>query len=309
MAAIPVVDFHAFRCGSFAERQCVVAQMYQAFHQVGFLYLKSVGMPPGLLEQMFAQSQQFFQQPLAVKQSLAWSTAICNRGYVAIARERLNPAQPGDLKEAFNMGRERPREANDPTLTNVWPSALPYFRETALAFYEACTALVAEILQAMALSLRLPSDFWVSRHCQQQHTLRLLHYPPLVNPPDPGQLRAGAHSDYGSITLLFQDAIGGLEVQTASGEWTIAPPLADTVLINLGDLMERWTNHTFRSTQHRVVIPANAARSRYSIAFFCHPDDEVEVACLEPCQSSSHPPLYPPILAKDYLLSRLQATY
>ncbi|WNN91902.1 2OG-Fe(II) oxygenase family protein [Gloeocapsopsis dulcis] len=137
-----------------------------------------------------------------------------------------------------------------------------------------------------------------------------MHYPRLEQPPKPGQVRAGAHSDYGSITLLFQDQVGGLEVQTRSSEWILAPAIPNTVVVNTGDLMQRWTNHVFCSTKHRVMIPTDEriTRSRYSIAFFCHPNHDAEIACLPSC-SIENPAIYPPISAGDHLLRRLQATY
>jgi isopenicillin N synthase-like dioxygenase len=140
--------------------------------------------------------------------------------------------------------------------------------------------------------------------------LRLLHYASLQIPPKPGQVRVGEHSDYGSITLLFQDDAGGLEVKTASGNWIAAPAIPDTVVVNTGDLMQRWTNDMFCSTKHRVIIPSDSRlnQSRYSVAFFCHPNDDTEIACLESCRKEQSP-IYPPILAGEYLLSRLQATY
>ncbi len=158
--------------------------------------------------------------------------------------------------------------------------------------------------------MELPEDFFTTRHNQQNHTLRLLHYPPLQTSPKPGQVRAGEHSDYGSLTLLFQDGVGGLEVQTTSGEWIAAPWIPGTVVVNTGDLMQRWTNHIFCSTKHRVMIPNDerVKQSRYSVAFFCHPNDDTEIACLESCQKQQSP-IYPPILAGEYLVSRLQATY
>ena len=145
----------------------------------------------------------------------------------------------------------------------------------------------------------------------QSYTLRLLHYPPLKEDPTPGQIRAGAHSDYGTLTLLFQDNVGGLEVKTAQGDWVSAPYIPGTVLINTGDLMERWSNDVFRSTKHRVALPegAKASRHRYSMAFFCQPNPEANIVCLPTCQRVETPPKYPPVKAGEYLLSRLQATY
>ncbi|MBW4612876.1 MAG: isopenicillin N synthase family oxygenase [Desmonostoc vinosum HA7617-LM4] len=298
MLTIPLIDFSPFTKDT-RTKQTVVKQIYQACHQIGFMYLQNPRISQNLTDQVFAQSKSFFNLPLEIKQKLAWNNEFSNIGYVGIERERLNPNNPGDLKEAFNIGKIRYISlanslANNPDL---------------LTFYETCTELANTVLQAFALALELREDFFTIKHNQQNHTLRLLHYPPLQTPPKPGQVRAGEHSDYGSITLLFQDKIGGLEVQTTSGEWIAAPFIADTVVVNTGDLMQRWTNHVFCSTKHRVMIPndSRVKQSRYSMAFFCHPNDDTEIACLESCQTQ--PPIYPPILAGEYLLQRLQATY
>jgi isopenicillin N synthase-like dioxygenase len=196
-------------------------------------------------------------------------------------------------------------------LMNRFPAENEAFREPMLTFFEACCAATDRILRAFAIALQLPDDFFTPRHNQRCNTLWLLHYPPVVQTPKPDQVRAGEHTDYGSITLLFQDQVGGLEVQTADGNWLLAPCIPGAIVVNTGDLMQRWTNHVFCSTRHRVGVPNDdrVGKSRYSVAFFCHPNDDTEIACLPSCQSPAHPPLYPPISAGDYLLSRLQATY
>ncbi|WP_066383945.1 MULTISPECIES: isopenicillin N synthase family oxygenase [unclassified Anabaena] len=300
---IPLIDLAEFKHNHTANQQTVVKQIYQACHEIGFMYLQNTGISPDLLKEVFSLSQSFFNSPLAIKQQLAWSDEFSNIGYVGVERERLNPEQPGDLKEAFNINNQ---ELFKPGLSSVSPAQNPVI----LAFYQACTELANTVLQAFALALKLPADFFTTRHNQHHHTLRLLHYPPLQTSPQAGQVRAGEHSDYGSITLLFQDNIGGLEVQTTQGEWIAAPVIPGTVLVNTGDLMQRWTNHVFCSTKHRVMIPNDERikQSRYSLAFFCHPNDDTEITCLETC-TKQQPAIYPPILAGEYLLSRLQATY
>ncbi|GAB1537719.1 oxidoreductase [Scytonema sp. NUACC21] len=302
MGKIPIIDFSLFTNGDTIDKQTVVKQIYLACHEIGFLYLKNFGISQDLIEQVFRQSQDFFNLPLEAKQQLAWSDEFSNQGYVGIERERLNPNQPGDLKEAFNVGK------NFVAINNFSLNA--EFRACIPSFYDACTELANKVLQAFALALQLPEDFFATNHNQQNHTLRLLHYPSLLQPAKPRQVRAGEHSDYGSITLLFQDEVGGLEVQTATGEWIAARGIPATVVVNTGDLMERWTNHVFCSTKHRVMIPQDdrVKQSRYSVAFFCHPNDDTEIVCLESCQKDK-PAIYPPILAGQYLLSRLQATY
>lgn len=304
MTTIPVIDLAAFSKDNTTNRDTLVKQVYQACHEIGFIYLHNPGISKDLIEQVFIESKYFFNLPLEIKQQFAWSNEFSNTGYVGIARERLNPNKPGDLKEAFNIGNKGTQESLESTPTLLEKDSCIF------TFYEACTELANTVLQVFALALELPTDFFVTRHNQQNHTLRLLHYPPLQTLPQAGQVRAGEHSDYGSITILFQDEVGGLEVQTKNGEWIAAPSIPDTVIVNTGDLMQRWTNHLFCSTKHRVIIPSDdrVKKSRYSIAFFCHPNDDTEIACLESCQQEILP-IYPPILAGEYLLSRLQATY
>ncbi|NMG21600.1 isopenicillin N synthase family dioxygenase [Brasilonema bromeliae] len=312
MLEIPVIDLSSFTTGKATARQTVVQQIYQACHEIGFMYLKNTNISHNLINQVLKQSKDFFDLPLAEKQQLAWTNEFSNQGYVGFERERLNPNNPGDLKEAFNIGKQKAIDIDvTDRLSPVFTaSSSPAKNPHILNFYQACTELANKVLQAIALALELPQDFFTTNHNQQNHTLRLLHYPSLSQPPKLRQVRAGEHSDYGSITLLFQDEVGGLEVRTASGKWIAAAPIPDTIVVNTGDLMERWTNHVFCSTKHRVMIPNDHTlnQSRYSVAFFCHPNDNTEIVCLESCQRDKSP-IYPPILAGEYLLSRLQATY
>lgn len=312
---IPLIDFSPFWANDPVGKAQVAADIYRACREVGFLYLTHHGIPQAAIEGVFARSQQFFALPLAEKQALAWSSEVSNRGYIGLERERLDETQPGDLKEAFNLGREVSTEASDnlgiSLVQNLWPADQFDFRTTLTEFFNTCAVAANNLFRAFALALGMPEDFVVARHGTQNYTLRLLHYPPLTTNPQPGQIRAGAHSDYGTLTLLFQDEVGGLEVLTAQGDWISAPAIAGAVLINTGDLTERWSNGVFRSTKHRVGLPQGdkVHRDRYSIAFFCEPDADAEIACLPTCQGPNHPPRYPPITAGDYLLSRLQATY
>lgn len=312
---IPVIDFEPFIRGNVAAQHAVSRQIDQACHEIGFMYLKNLGFHPLLLPQMFNQTQQFFDLPLEVKNQVAWSNDFSNRGYVGVERERLDQDKPGDLKEAFNIGKEvNPEDIlqqNESLILNQWPKGQDTFRSVVLEFYQACADAAQKVCQAFAIALQTPASFFADKHSEQNYTLRLLHYPPIEQTPKPEQVRAGEHSDYGSFTLLFQDEIGGLEVRTAKGEWIAAPYIPGTVVVNTGDLMQRWTNHKFCSTKHRVRVPTDdrVKRSRYSIAFFCHPNHDAEITCLESCQEPDRPPLYPSISAGDYLLSRLQATY
>ncbi|MGB3491616.1 MAG: 2-oxoglutarate and iron-dependent oxygenase domain-containing protein [Elainellaceae cyanobacterium] len=314
-STIPLVDFAPFLIDDSIGQQQVAAEIYRACHEIGFLYVINHGIPQDMIDRAFEQSQQFFDLPLAQKQKVAWSNEFSNRGYVGRERERLDETQPGDVKEAFNIGQEVPQDQafsqGAALVLNRWPAGQDAFRTTISELFETCTVAAAHVLRAFAIALSMPETFIVEQHRTHNYTLRLLHYPPLDAMPKPGQMRAGAHSDYGSLTLLFQDDVGGLEVLNAKEQWIAAPAVPGAILVNTGDLMERWSNDVFRSTQHRVRLPDadHAGCDRYSIAFFCQPDAEAEIACLPTCQSATHPPQYPPVKSGEYLLSRLQSTY
>jgi isopenicillin N synthase-like dioxygenase len=297
LTQIPIIDFAPFTQGTAADKQRVVEQIYDACHEIGFMYLRN-GIKKPLLDRLLTQSQQFFDLPVALKEQVARSPQT-NCGYVGFQKERLDAAKPWDLKEAFNVG-----------LYTVWPAQPESFQAVVSEFYRCCTTILApNLLRAFAIAFHLPETFFDDKH-GQNYVLRMLHYPPIYQTPEPGQLRAGEHTDYGSITLLFQDEVGGLEVQTRQGEWIAAPPIPDALLVNVGDAMQRWTNDILCSTPHRVIVPELAAqRSRYSVALFCDPNLDVEISCLESCQSADRPSRYPPILTHDYLESRFAETY
>ncbi|MCU4676020.1 hypothetical protein N7931_10275 [Catenovulum sp. 2E275] len=175
-----------------------------------------------------------------------------------------------------------------------------------------CTQVADSVLQAFALALNEPINFFVDAHNKHQHTFRLLRYPALPEgyELEASQNRAGAHTDYGGITLLFQDAVGGLEVKSRNGGWVQATPIPGTIVINTGDLMQRWTNDVLLSNPHRVKQPEQSIRQdRYSIAYFCSPNKDKVISCIESCQSADNPAKYPPVTTSEYMISRLNRTY
>jgi isopenicillin N synthase-like dioxygenase len=296
---VPLIDFAPFREGDRQAQAQVAQQVYAACHEIGFMYLQNHGIPQALLDDLLRQSAAFFGLPASEKNQVARSPET-NCGYVGLQQERLNPVNPGDLKEAFNMG-EQVR----------WLPDQPAFQAAVSEFYRYCTTIVApNVLRAFAIALNLPDNFFEDKH-GRSYFLRLLHYPPVSATLQPGQLRAGEHTDYGSITLLLQDSVAGLEVRSRQGDWIAAPPIPGTVVVNVGDALQRWTNNRLSSTPHRVVVPSgeDERRSRYSVALFCDPNPEVKLSCLESCYSPEDPCRYAPILAGDYLASRLEATY
>ncbi|HLH26764.1 MAG TPA: 2-oxoglutarate and iron-dependent oxygenase domain-containing protein [Chloroflexota bacterium] len=304
-ATIPVVDFAEFAATDPARRAATAARLRAALEAYGFLYLLNHGVPTAVLDAAFAASRAFFALPQDAKEAAASREPGNTLGYGRLGGQALDEARPPDLKEIFQAGPER-----EGARANIWPDGLPAFRAAVRAFHTAAAAACDQLMRAMALSLGLAEDFFDRYYDRRDATARLLHYPPLSGPPAPGQLRAGAHTDFGGMNLLFQDDEGGLEIQAPDGTWVPAPALPGAAIVNTGDLIERWTNGQFRSSPHRVVNPTGdgAARDRYSMVLFDIPNRDAVISCLEPCQSPERPPRYPPITAGDHLRARIQAS-
>jgi isopenicillin N synthase-like dioxygenase len=302
---IPVVDFAEFADERPAVRAATAAAVRRAFEEVGFLYLRNHGVASGVLDAVFAQSRWFFALPDEAKAAVKWESAASNRGYIPPVGQRLDEDKPTDLKEMYHAGYD------DRPPANRWPADGPAFREAVLAFHAAADRTCAGLMQAIALSLGLAEDYFPPYFDRHRGSTRLLHYPPLSGVPLPGQIRAGAHTDFGVLSLLFQDDAGGLEIRYPDGTWTPAPTLPGCAIVNSGDLLERWTNGTFHSAPHRVVNPvgAAAARARYSVVLFYSANPDAVIECLPPCQGPDRPAQYPPITAAEHVLARVKATY
>jgi isopenicillin N synthase-like dioxygenase len=300
-AGPPVIDIAAFERGGHQAARIKEA-VQRALTESGFMYIHGHGIDSGLIGQAFAASRGFFDQPRAGKDAFGYANIADNFGFQGIEVESLDPAGMPDLKETFTM-RNALAVAMHPAR---WPDA--DFRATALAFYEAGLSAAYRIMRILAACLELPAEFFTERHRGENVTLRFLHYPANLPVKSSAQLGAGAHTDYGSITLLFQDDVGGLELRDAYGEWRLAPPVPDAVLINTGDLMERWTNGRFHSTAHRVH-PISGNRDRYSIVLFVDPDAAVEIDCIASCTNAEQPARYPRVTAGEHIREKIAATH
>jgi isopenicillin N synthase-like dioxygenase len=300
MEKLPVIDMRGFAEGDFAR---ITLEIAEACRSVGFFYVVNHGVAPELMRAAFAESRAFFAEPVAAKAALAIERVGGNRGYSGLLHEALDPKAGADLKEAFNIGLEL--APDDPELIagvpfralNVWPEASG-FRPTLLAYFDACSGLANSLHRAFASDLGLPLDFFRDKLDRPLATLRVLHYPATTAEA----VGAGEHTDYGNITLLATDDVGGLEVRTRSGDWIAAPPIAGAFVVNIGDCLMRWTNDVYVSTPHRVVN--RSGRERYSIAFFFDPNPEALVEAIPSCGE----PRYAPILAADYIKMRLDAS-
>jgi isopenicillin N synthase-like dioxygenase len=312
VSAIPVIDVAPLMDGSPEQAQAVASALGLACREVGFFYVTGHGIPPQLMARVFASSAAFFTGPAAIRDAASFSGVGGNRGYIKLGGETLDPGKPADVKEAFNIGLEL--APDDPELlarapfraANLWPE-MPGFRDTMLDYFNRVWRLGRDLHRGFALDLGLAPDFFESKLDKPIATLRLLHYPPVKAPPSDGQLGAGVHTDYGNVTLLATDAVGGLMVRDRSGRWLDAPVVPDAFVCNIGDCLMRWSNDVYVSTPHKVVSPPG--KDRYSVAFFLDPNPDALVACLPTCISAERPAKYPPITGADFLRSRLEPTY
>lgn len=308
--AVPVIDISGLRSPDPADGADVAEALGRACEDVGFLSVVGHGVPEPVIDGAFAAARRFFASPPEVKRFASLTDGVLNRGYDGIGSQQLDPTSPApDVKEVFDIGLDLPWDhplvvAGTPMHgPNSWPD-LDGFREPVEAFYAACRALTERLLAGMALSLGLEEGAFAPFHRTPIATMRLLRYPPALPDQLDGQLGAGAHTDWGAITVLSQDDAGGLEVQLADGCWVPVPPRRDAFVVNVGDLLARWTNDRYRSTRHRVVNPVD--RERYSAVFFMDLDHYARIEVLPSCVPPGEAPRYEPTTAGEHLFMKFQ---
>ncbi|KAK4455877.1 thymine dioxygenase [Podospora aff. communis PSN243] len=322
---IPLIDFSKFQQGSEAQKLETAQAILKGFQTTGFIYLKNIPITRETRAHAFETSAKLFKLSHEEKMACAWTTPEANRGYSAPGREKVSlltdadevekvRAAAPDIKESFEIGRE-----DEPGHPNQWPAEkgdLVGFKDSMTDFFNQCKALHVEVMRAIAVGMGIDPAFFDSYVDVGDNTLRLLHYPAVskeVFKMNPGQVRAGEHSDYGSITLLFQDRRGGLQVKSPNGQFVDATPIEDTCVVNAGDLLARWSNDTIKSTIHRVVEPPQAEGDvhppRYSIAYFCNPNFKNHIEAIPGTFATEGEKKYPGINSGVYLVQRLTATY
>ncbi len=316
---VPIIDIAPFRHGAAAQRRAVADAVDRACRDIGFLVIGGHGVDAALIERTREVSRAFFDLPLAEKQRVARPAPHVTRGYIgldeeSLARSRDPSAYGSDLNESLMIG---PVDAPPPEVAaaggahfapNLWPAEPRELRDTYCAYYRAMGTLAATLMRIFALALKLPEDFFDAKIDRHISRLRVRNYPAQHTPPAPGQIRAGAHSDYGSLTLLAtQDKPGGLQVCNAQGNWVDVPILPGTFIVNIGDLMARWSNDTWVSTLHRVVNPPAGSGEdsrRLSLVFFHNPNHDAQIANLV----ADQPARYPPTTSGDHLRRLFTAT-
>ena len=307
---IPILDFSAMQADDQHAKQAVAKEIFHACTEVGFFYIKNHGIPQDSINRLLAASRDFFAQDEAEKMKIDIANSSYSRGYIPMYGEKNNQYSEGDVKETFDMAIEI--DDNDPDFLagnplygpNQWPENLPHFKSTMNDYFAEITALCERIYRVFALSLNLPEDYFLAMLDKPLDILRLLRYPPQPKVDDENQIGTGAHSDFDCFTILYQDTTGGLQALNSRGEWIDALPIENTFLINVGDMLERWTNGLYISTIHRVINKSES--ERYSSVFFAAPSYDTCIECLPSCYSKDNPKKYEPISAGDYIVSRYE---
>ncbi|MBU3077294.1 isopenicillin N synthase family dioxygenase [Sphingomonas quercus] len=286
------------------------AALGASFERYGFAIVSDHGIPAELIARAEAAAKALFALPEAAKRAYHLPGTGGARGYTPFGTEAAKDATLVDLKEFWHVGRELPagHRYAQVMAPNLWPAELGEFRDTMLALYAAFEATGARLLAAIARHLGLAPDFFVDTVDDGNSVMRLLHYPPV--PADAPGIRAGAHEDINTITLLLGAEEAGLQLlDRDSGRWLAVSPKEGELAVNVGDMLQRLTNNRLRSTTHRVMNPAPERRghSRYSMPFFLHFRPDYLIETLPSCVDADHPDLYPqPITAHDYLMQRLR---
>jgi len=300
---IPILDWSRFSSG--VDRDGFVADLGKACRETGFFLIEGHSVPQQLIDDTFDAADRFFGMPEAQKSPLDIRKSKNNRGWAAYGTENLDDSAPDqiDRKEAYNIGLELapddPRMGQPFRGPNAWPD-LDGFRDTALTYFDAVHGLGVDLHRAIALDLGLEEHYFAPFLDEPLATLRMLRYP--KGDPDTDGIGAGAHTDYGSITLLMSDGEPGLQVKPLNHDWINVPSLPGTFVVNIADCLMRWTNDIYVSTPHRVRVPRNPRRS---LAFFLDPNPDAIIQALPGTGAEK----YPAVTGAEYLRMRLDATY
>jgi len=302
---VPILDLGPLVGGGDISK--LARELRAACEGTAFFYVRDHGIPPAVLDTVFAQMRRFFERPVEARMTVLKDRF--HRGYLPVGTTRYPGRQP-DLKDSFDLGLDLPLD--DPDVAagtplygpNQWPTDLPGFRAPVERYAESVRTLGMQLLRLFAVSLDLAEDFFQKLYRKPAIVTRLMHYPaPEATTPD-DMLGASQHTDFGVITILAQDPSGGLEVRKPDGEWIGAPYVEGTFVVNLGDLMHRWTNDFYQSNPHRVVN--RLGRARYSIPTFFNPDHWAKVEVLPTCVGPGRPAKYEPVLAGEYVTHKIK---
>lgn len=299
---IPIIDLK----NHSQQQQCALIDA--ACRDTGFFVLKGHEVSAALVEQTFAQSQRFFRLSATEKMASWKAHEIDDRGYFPAGLQALDYGTPPDLSEFIMLGLEVDKEhpfvqAKIPMYgPNPWPIGLEKWRETMQQYQAATIDLSKQLLRLVAMNLDLPLDYFDERATLPIASLKLAWYPPRPTNAQVNQHGVGAHTDWGALTLVAGDGTPGLQVRTSEGEWLDVPTIPDSFIVNVGDMLQRWTNDIYRSGVHRVLSTPN--QERFSLVLFFDMDYHASLQCIPSCASAQTPPKYELMLAGEYLMSR-----
>jgi len=306
MKHVPTLDIRRYD----SDRDAFVAEIGAAYREFGFCCISGHGIARELIDGSYDVFRRFFALPVETKMKYHVPGSGGARGYTPFKVETAKDSQYADLKEFWHIGREIPRDSKFAELMppNLWPAEVPDFKRYGYGLYEALDQLGTRVLRALALHIKQPENFFEDKTDVGNSILRPIHYPPITDENVPN-VRAGAHEDINFITLLVGASAEGLEVLTREGEWLPITTEGDAIVVNIGDMLQRLSNHVYPSTTHRVVNPPNenARKPRYSVPFFLHPNPDVMLDPLDSCITPDNPRRYDTsISSHEYLLQRLR---
>ena len=307
---IPVIDVAPLTGGRSEDVQAVGAQMREAAERIGFFYVRNHGIPAELIRDTDAMARRFFAQPQEKKLQVVPRDR--HRGFLSIGQARMYGGAKIDLKESFVWGLDTPDtdpdylagQTNGMIGPNRWPEWMPELRPQLNAYFDAAHHCARMLLRALAVSLGAAEDYFIRHMNKPISRGTLVWYPPQPKDAGKDQFGVAPHTDYGVITLLHQDNVGGLQVATRQGEWVTAHPIEGTLVINSGDLLGRWSNDRFKSNPHRVVN--SSGRERLSIAMFIDPDFNTPINPVVQPGETAH---YPEVSCGDYIVGRFDKSF
>jgi len=325
VSVVPVIDITDLYGDDIARRRAVGKEIDAACREIGFFQITGHDVPDELIAGVYDTAQAFFARPLAEKRAVAQPDPKTVRGYTAVGEQAFayneDTSAPGDLHEKFDVGPVGVPDdpyfsvevAGPHFIPNQWPAEPAGMEEAWTAYFHAANGLCRRLMGGFALGLDLDEDFFADKIDKDISMLRAIHYPHREEPPLPGQMRAGAHTDYGSLTIVRpEEAPGGLQVFTQDGDWVDVPVIPGALVVNIGDLMAQWTNDQWTSTRHRVANPPRdvvADTERMSIVFFHQPNYDAVVEVLPTCVEPGVPPSYAPTTSGDHLTMKFEKTH
>ncbi|RMJ24271.1 2OG-FeII oxygenase superfamily [Aspergillus sp. HF37] len=308
----PVIDYSRLVSADASIAASEKGKLFQSFKDVGFIYLKGHVFSDEFMASLFSHIHKLFDLPEEQKLAIEGGEKTAFRGWFAPVRTARDPST-ADQKEAYGLGNDA-----DTTRPNRWPENWPEFRRDCSHFFEQCFQMHLAILSALAEKVGLPSDALLPSVQARDSYTALLYYPETTEESFADRVRSAPHTDFGTLTLLFNDAVGGLQVRDAvDGQWRDAPPIAGHAIVNVADLLARWFNTRLKSTEHRVVAPpaesrqrpdgsrTNVVPARYAISWFGHPNRDAVIRPLDECVAADHPRLFEPVVAGKHVRERM----